>query len=330
MMHVLALCPIPNDGTSWYRGIGPLIELKRQGFLDYKETTDGDELDWDTLLHFDVLFLQRPFRVDHKDIAIKAIRLGLKVWVDFDDWLFGIPVDNPVHDAYKDMDAEGNIKKILSNPNILVTCSTSYLAKLYQPFCASEIKVVNNGWNTRLFGKGVQSHGKIIGWRGSNTHVRDLVEYHTGISDFIDRYPQQNFEFIGYNPWFITEGKSNVEYKKPMDLINYHGYLGLRNKKAFFVCLADNDFNRAKSNIAWLEATWAGAVMIAPNWDEWKRPGVLNYSNDREFMDIMEDVITSDFKQTNWFISQNEVEENYCLSTMNGIRKTLLNKLTGK
>jgi hypothetical protein len=39
-----------------------------------------------------------------------------------------------------------------------------------------------------------------------------------------------------------------------------------------------SDFNRAKSNIGWIEAVHAGAITVAPDFQEWRRPGVINYA----------------------------------------------------
>lgn len=328
MINILAVCPVPNDGTSFYRGLGPLIELRRERFCDFKECAEPADIDWDSLMHFDVLFLQRPFRQDHLQIAINAVRLGLKVWVDFDDWLIDIPSENKCKDPYEQSNAGDNIKKILSHPNILVTCSTQYLADLYQQYSASEVRVVNNAINTRVFGKGISSSGEnTIGWRGSETHVKDLMEYKDSIIDVMRSNRDTKFEYIGYNPWFLTE-ESNTKHVQGMPIIDYMYYIGSRKRKAFFVTLHDCDFNRAKSNILWIEATWAGAVVVAPNWDEWRRPGVLTYNTQDEFMDIMDKVCSSDYMLSNWEKSRDDMVENYSLSIMNGIRKVLLERLT--
>ena len=44
--------------------------------------------------------------------------------------------------------------------------------------------------------------------------------------------------------------------------------------------LVDTPFNRAKSNIAYLEAIMCGAIIVAPDWQEWRHPGVINYTDD--------------------------------------------------
>jgi len=35
-------------------------------------------------------------------------------------------------------------------------------------------------------------------------------------------------------------------------------------------------------NIAWIEATYAGAATIGPAWQEWQHTGILNYSSVEE------------------------------------------------
>ena len=53
------------------------------------------------------------------------------------------------------------------------------------------------------------------------------------------------------------------------------------------VPLKDNLFNHAKSNLAWIEATCAGAMTLAPDWPEWRRPGVSNYESPLNFKKLL-------------------------------------------
>lgn len=329
MVKVLALCPVPNDGTSWYRGIGPLSRMKRNGDIDFMEAGEGHEIDWDTLLHFDVLFLQRPFNSFHKQTAIDAITMGLKIWVDFDDLLINIPVENPVHKLYIDSKAEDNIRKILSSPDILVTCSTSYLASQYQPMCASKIEVINNALDFDLLGKcsPYKGSGSTVTWRGGDSHMRDMLEYKTEIADVMRGNMDTVYEFMGYNPWFITEGSSNALHSEGVRLMSYFQSLQGRIRKAFYVCLSDSHFNRSKSNIAWLEATWAGAATIAPNWEEWNKPGVITYSNKYEFKNSLDYISKNDFLYLSWEQSRNYIEQNCSLIKANEKRIKLLKNL---
>jgi hypothetical protein len=50
------------------------------------------------------------------------------------------------------------------------------------------------------------------------------------------------------------------------------------------VPLQDNPFNRAKSNIAELEAQAAGAIAIVPDWEEWR--SVVRYKATEEMTEV--------------------------------------------
>ena len=55
------------------------------------------------------------------------------------------------------------------------------------------------------------------------------------------------------------------------------------------VPLHDNPFNRAKSNIAWIEGSYAGAVCVVPAW--WNVPGALSYTDGPSYYEAIKSVI---------------------------------------
>ena len=81
--------------------------------------------------------------------------------------------------------------------------------------------------------------------------------------------------------------------------------------------LCDTPFNRAKSNISWIESTVAGAVCVAPDFPEWNRPGIINYGPTRPFKDaVLEalEVANHGFENKK---SEEFIRENLMLSTVN-------------
>jgi hypothetical protein len=96
-----------------------------------------------------------------------------------------------------------------------------------------------------------------------------------------------------------------------MHIIDYFKFFSELNPNIFIYTLKDTPFNRAKSNISWIEATYAGASVIAPEFlpEFANMPGVITYN---ELMDsVFENVkdlnkglaITNDLS---WkYISQN-------------------------
>jgi hypothetical protein len=89
---------------------------------------------------------------------------------------------------------------------------------------------------------------------------------------------------MGYKPFFLDQIPENQRgFTPPLDIFKYFEYLKLVNPTIAFVTLSDSLFNRCKSNIAWIEATYAGAVTVCPDWDVWELPGVLHYQDIHSF-----------------------------------------------
>jgi hypothetical protein len=111
-------------------------------------------------------------------------------------------------------------------------------------------------------------------WRGSGTHQRDMLINKDAIISAIKSSDVPS-HFIGYNPFFITEELKKVSlHQWSGSVIKYMMHLMKGNKgsgwgQTFFVSLHDSDFNRAKSNINWIESIMSGACCVAPAWDEW-------------------------------------------------------------
>jgi hypothetical protein len=287
-MFSLALnIPQINDATSFYRAAFPMGDLRKRC-----KNLNGIAISvWSeaTLRCADGAFFQRPYTNEHRGAIQMAIEVGRKVWVDYDDFLLGIPTDNPTHQTYMSKQVQDNVKWILQNASV-VTVSTTFLAQLYQPYCKN-IRVVPNALDTEL--KSVRDRQtpkgrhKIIAWRGSNTHQRDLFR-HAGAILSTSRDPANKewaWHFIGYNPWFLTDSMPHTQtfITNGMSPIEYHHHISLLQASAFMVPLDESPFNRCKSNIAWMEAAFAGAASLVPNWDEWSKPGAITYKNEAEF-----------------------------------------------
>jgi hypothetical protein len=74
-----------------------------------------------------------------------------------------------------------------------------------------------------------------------------------------------------------------VIHQPSLDAIKFFSVLKAIKPKINVVPLHDNPFNLGKSNIAWLEATYAGAVTLAPDTPEWRKAGVTNYKDEADF-----------------------------------------------
>lgn len=291
-VNILGIMPTQTDATSFYRGGGPLTHLKRS----YNQNINlVPNYSWFTMGFSDVVFMQRPFRTNDVQIAEMAKSMGIPLWVDYDDDLFNVTSDNPAFETYWREDVQNNIRKIMQLCDFM-TVSTDDLRRKAEINYKMQGKVmtINNAFNSHLIPKYEQpKRNKLITWRGSPTHHRDVTGYAQQIIELSQKYEEWTWEFIGDRLWFMTDGMPHKRTicVEAMDIIDYHKHLIQVAPSVMIVPLHDNTFNRSKSNIAWIEATYAGAVCVAPYWDEWVRPGCLNYEDQDHFQEIMENIM---------------------------------------
>lgn len=286
------MCFIPNvtDATSFYRGVGPISALKRQN-QDISLIFSND-VNWATLMMSDVVFLQRPYRKSHLQIAQMAQSVGRPVWIDYDDLLFDVPADNPAYRTYMSADTKRIIADLIQLADV-VTVSTQQIKDIFQipeKSLNDRVYVVPNALDDRMFKKRPSTRSnKIITWRGTDTHQRDLMDYAPEIVELSKTNPGWTWNFIGWNPWFITERMGNrAVVTEQIDILEYHAFMQAVAPAIHVVPLHDSLFNRAKSNIAWIEATYAGAATFAPDWLEWQKPGCTTYSGSKEFIEELD------------------------------------------
>jgi hypothetical protein len=153
-----------------------------------------------------------------------------------------------------------------------------------------------------------------------------MVEHMDQIEKINKKY--EPVEYIGMMPTCLNDG---FFVTHPGGLIEYFYYLRSKKWDVFFVSLEDNTFNRCKSNIAHLEAFSAGAITVAPHWEEWNVAGVLNYDPKSEtgLLDAVTQAMEMgfDYKRFLWEKSYKNIQKNHLLSVTNQHRRTLLTDL---
>jgi hypothetical protein len=98
------------------------------------------------------------------------------------------------------------------------------------------------------------------------------------------------------------------------------------------VTLENNSFNRCRSAGAWLEGTMAGGLVVAPDWNVWKQPGVVLYKERSEFYDKVTEAINlpEDERYKRWMLSYTHLRENRSVEKMNDLRKRVLKLVLSK
>lgn len=303
MTNILVHAPIPYDGTSFYRSFGPFSHLqKTQDNINIiNASAQGFEFTWHTLMNVDVVFLQRPSTSDMLEIIKIAKRLKKPVWIDYDDDYIKIPKTNPRQDLYANNVRQSQIRECMRLADV-ITVSTDAIGKSIEEEIGKSEKIirVRNAFDPFLFENGIKTipPKKVVLWRGGDTHVKDVELYKIPILHCFEAFPEYTWVFYGHKfDWMIEYAikrgcPQRIVTYDFTDLIQYMNNIMQINPEIMIVPLEDNDFNRAKSNISWIEGTLAGAAVMASDLDEFKMPGCLNFSNEGQFIEVFTDLAT--------------------------------------
>jgi hypothetical protein len=246
------------------------------------------EFNWTHSALSDVIMIQRPYRESDMEVISIAQSYGVKVWVDYDDDLFAVPKSNPTHSLYGKNETMLNVLNCMIRADV-ITASTDFLAdRIRKALSEADQKNDNKVFTARnaLMDhvipkvKPKAGNNDLVLWRGSSTHDADLISVGNQIVAAQKTNPKWVFHFQGYNPWYLTErmDEKRTTVGEPVDIGPYISLIKELSPKVMIVPLAEEVFNLSKSNIAWIEGTLAGAVVVAPDWPEWRRPGIIRYN----------------------------------------------------
>ncbi len=275
MTRILAIIPKLDCPTSYWRAVGPLSRIKNAR-ITYNDT-DGS---WPSLMGYDLVFIQRPSTKEHLEILKRCKIMNVPTWVDYDDNLLSVPVSNPAFQYYGRGEIQGNIQQCLDLAD-RITVSTSPLRKEFA--FNKEPTVIRNAWDFKLFPYTNAEPTKTIVLRGSSTHEEDILTHADGLVKIFETYPEYKWVILGGCPWQFAarlQDKSRVKVYGASDVISYMTNLKQIKPEWFLVPLKESTFNHCKSDIAWLEASYAGAACLGPQMPEWKGSGPAWYSDD--------------------------------------------------
>jgi len=97
------------------------------------------------------------------------------------------------------------------------------------------------------------------------------------------------------------------------------------------VPLDNSKFNESKSNLAWLEATWAGSAVVAPDMLEWRQDCIQIYNGPNGLLNTISYLVSNpdNIKKLNedsWELIQAE----YLIEHVNKLRYTIFNEILQK
>lgn len=331
----LAIISKGENNAVWYYRILPWLYLGRQISDIHTQVVNPANLNaFEAVIPgFDVLIIQRPSTQRDYQAMLLAKQYNVRVLVDYDDLLFQVPNVNIAAQHF----GKDEVQETILNCYKLadhVTVSTAPLADYMEQAFGKRPQVVNNAHNDivmPIFQPAMNEPKNGIStvlWRGSNTHLGDLMKYREAFQDFANI----DFHFWGAAP-DLALGR---DYGGYLDVWNYKPWQpgmpdyfknGKSLKPNFVVVpLEDNPFNRAKSFIGWLEGTYFGAVCLASGLPEFQKNGVIKIDDavhlEQTFKDINEDAA---FWGTFYLLSVEEIQKNYLLTKVNAKRAEALN-----
>ena len=280
MIRVLTFAPNVYDGTSFYRlgGVMPYLDKQFEDIF-MKDMSHTKEIDWADYASFDVAVFQRPFIGPHLKTINMLKLMGVKVIIDYDDDVLNLPIHNPYYQNYKAN--EQNIKDIAKAADH-IWVSTESLKETFLEYNDS-IEVVPNAHNDFLFPVDKKipfnRETKKVAYRGGSTHEVDVYTYLNDWVAAVNKNKTTEFYFIGARfPYLESQCGDNYLIIPGTHLLDYFRNIHKLNPNMFIYTLEDTKFNRGKSNISWIEATYSGAAVLGPEFhQDFIKPGILNF-----------------------------------------------------
>lgn len=203
---------------------------------------------------------------------------------EIDDYLHGVSKESTAYFAYnpnRNPERFANIEAYLRQAD-LVTVTTEYLKKLYSLYSKNIVVLPNCIDFEDVFTEEATKktdHGDEIwlGWAGSNTHLPDIKLINDVIKQILDDYPNVKLALGGWDGKMRDkEGKFVLENLYPWKDIPDSRIVNIPWAKEMkdypkmiaqfdigIAPLEDTDFNRAKSNIKFLEYASCGVAVVA-------------------------------------------------------------------
>lgn len=186
-----------------------------------------------------------------------AMRDAYKVPIvsEIDDNILSTPGYNPANSVYQ----PGSHFRALAVEQFKLSdamiVSTPYLQEVYADLNAN-IHVVPNSLDFRIWDNLKHRANKDcvrIGWAGGASHEDDLRLIEPVVRRILEKYPEARFCFVHGIPKFLRGIDRVEEFHDFTRIDRYPQALASRSFDIGLAPLVDNAFNRAKSNLRWLE-----------------------------------------------------------------------------
>lgn len=234
-------------GVAWYRCYVPSVALKSLGYE--VGSAMGLPTDWED---YDVFLVQRPFGdvANWSEVMWRIQRAGKRVFMELDDDYWHLERENPAFAHWN----EGKGAALRNMEAFLLRCdgvttTTRPLADVLSRFCAN-VRIVPNllpdeQWLP--YSRGVRRR-PVVGWTGGEAHIRDVAVMERAILAALEEGADVRLAGLAHYPFDPHPRMIGIPtvpvplYAKLLTRLD----IGLGP-------LIDNAFNRAKSDLKFIE-----------------------------------------------------------------------------
>lgn len=238
-------------------------ELLETHWWETKVGDDGDPASYARIVgeldacarQADIIVMQLAHCNESLDVFMGLRLYGKPVLVECDDNYLSPPAYNPCFGGYTPGGAYRDIAKKQFQIADGMIVSTPYLKEVYSDW-NPHVYVIPNSIDWKWWGnvKRTKKPGIRIGWIGGGGHDEDLNLLKNVVPKILKKYEPVKFVFVqGVPQWAKNKPRIECVY----DWARIDKYPRLCAKQDLDIAMAplvDNAFNRAKSNLRWLEA----------------------------------------------------------------------------
>jgi len=338
-----------DSGTDWYRIKQPLIHIKASKQAEVRFFNKGDDFDWfgtqaatdqleEDLKWADCIFVPRVSEAGLTKVLTTFQTMGKKIFTDWDDNFMHVSpftqqyrefgIEEYSHDLNgeklevwkdgKNIDLALNREKQVFMRDALKMADVTFATteELGKAFTAigANVVVTPNSVNTNLWKKlPLQSHrGVRMGWFGGDTHYNDWLLIAPVLKQFMEENPNVTLVLLGAKFDGTLKGiePQRIEHHHWTDIQAYPYKAAILDLDFAVIPLVDNEFNRGKSPVKWLEM---GALEV---------PSITSYVKPYdELMDMVKDngIFVENNSPQGWYDAMNLMMNSATLRKRMGI-----------
>jgi glycosyltransferase involved in cell wall biosynthesis len=314
-----------EDAISYLRCLGPAKTLGKKVLLG----VENGLINIDLVNDSDIVFIERDFprKFDEfNQIRKLAKQKNIPVIYDIDDLLFDLPESHPDRiSGYYSTSLLPILDAIVESDLVIVSSDN---LKNYFNYYNSNIEIFYNYLNDDIWKLNQKNFSNnepptIIGYIGGHTHLPDLDSIKAAVLSILEKYGDKVILKIwGLTPPEELKNHRQVDWTIPniWKYPNFSKFFQNLKVDIFIAPLIDNNFNKSKSFIKYLEYGSLGVPAIYSNIEPYK--SIIEHENNGFLASTLQDwekylSILIENEQERKKISKNitfNIEENWLLS----------------